>query len=290
MDKLYDLIPFIQDPMIRKVLSSLAVIVLFWLINWLLVSITHRRVEDPKTRYNLKKTISYVLMILGILVVGRIWFQAFESAATFLGLLSAGIAIALRDPLVNMVAWVFILWRKPFVVGNRIQVGEHAGDVIDIRVFQFSILEIGNWVQADQSTGRIIHIPTGKVFEQALCNFDMGFKYIWNEIPVLITFESDWQKAKRILQEIIDEHSGPMVKDAEQEIIASAKKFLIHYKSVTPIVYTSVEDSGVLLTIRHLTEIRKRRGGTQKIWEQILTRFAAEENIDLAYPTYRRVQ
>jgi len=51
-----------------------------------------------------------------------------------------------------------------------------------------------------------------------------------------------------------------------------------------------VEDSGVLLTIRHLTEIRKRRGGTEKIWEKILTRFGAEEHIDLAYPTYRRVQ
>lgn len=277
MEKLNDLIPFIQDPMIRKILGSVAVIALFWLIHWLLVSITHRRVEDPKTRYNLKKTIGYVLVTLGILVVGRIWFQAFESAATFLGLLSAGIAIALRDPLVNFVAWIFILWRKPFVVGNRIQVGEHAGDVIDIRVSQFSILEIGNWVQADQSTGRIIHIPNGKVFEQALCNFDMGFKYIWNEIPVLITFESDWQKAKAILQSIIDEHSGPMIKEAEQEIIASARKFLIYYRSITPIVYTSVEDSGVMLTIRYLTEIRKRRGGAEKIWEQILTRFGAEE-------------
>ncbi|HOY84403.1 MAG TPA: hypothetical protein PLQ80_03800 [Candidatus Syntrophosphaera sp.] len=50
MEKLNDLIPFIQDPMIRKILGSVAVIALFWLIHWLLVSITHRRVEDPKTR------------------------------------------------------------------------------------------------------------------------------------------------------------------------------------------------------------------------------------------------
>ena len=81
-----------------------------------------------------------------------------------------------------------------------------------------------------------------------------------------------------------------MIKEAEQEIIASARKFLNYYRSITPIVYTSVEDSGVMLTIRYLTEIRKRRGGAEKIWEQILTRFGAEEKIDLAYPTYRLVK
>ena len=223
------------------------------------------------------------------MVVGRIWFIAFDSFATYLGLLSAGIAIALRDMLVNMVGWVFIIWRKPFVIGNRVQLVQHAGDVIDIRLFQFTILEIGNWVAADQSTGRIIHIPNGLVFNTPLCNYDAEFRYIWNEIPVLITFESNWEKTKQILQSIVDKLSIVSGKQAEAEIIASAKKYLIFYKVITPTVYTSVEDSGVLLTIRYLTDIRQRRGTTQQIWEEILTRFATEDDIDLAYPTYRRV-
>ena len=70
------------------------------------------------------------------------------------------------------------------------------GDVIDIRVFQFSILEVGNWVDADQSTGRIINIPNGKVFTETMVNYTTGFEYIWNEMPVLVTFESEWEKAK----------------------------------------------------------------------------------------------
>ena len=82
----------------------------------------------------------------------------------------------------------------------------HAGDVIDIRLFQFSINEIGNWVDADQSTGRIIHIPNGIVFTEPQANYTAGFQYIWNEIPVLVTFESDWKKAKQILTDIVNHH------------------------------------------------------------------------------------
>lgn len=72
--------------------------------------------------------------------------------------------------LVSSVLWLFILWRRPFELGDRIQIGEDAGDVIDSRIFQFTILEIGNWVAADQSTGRLIHIPNQSVFTTPLAN------------------------------------------------------------------------------------------------------------------------
>src|SRR5207247_865051 len=93
----------------------------------------------------------------------------------------------------------FILWRRPFEVGDRVQIGPHAGDVIDLGLFQFTLNEIGAWVNADQSTGRIIHVPNGKVFTDPVANYNKGFRYIWNEVPVVVTFESDWRKAKQIL-------------------------------------------------------------------------------------------
>ncbi|MDP2401897.1 MAG: mechanosensitive ion channel, partial [Actinomycetota bacterium] len=244
---------------------------------------------DVRARFNTKKSITYTFVFLGLIIVGTIWFEGIKSLATYLGLLSAGLAIALKDLIANLVGWVFIVLRKPFEVGNRIQIGEHSGDVIDIRPFQFTLLEIGNWVRADQSTGRMVHIPNGMIFTMPVSNYDSGFRYIWNEIPVLITFESDWQKAKQILQEIIDTHALATTATAEKEIIATARRFLIFYKTLTPKVYTSAQDSGVLLTIRYLTEIRSRRGSAEIIWEQILIRFAEHEDINLAYPTYRRV-
>jgi small-conductance mechanosensitive channel len=206
---------------------------------------------------------------------------------TFLGLLSAGIAIALKDPLVNMVAWGFILIRQPFKVGDRIQIGKVSGDVIDIRLFQFSIIEIGNWVDAEQSTGRIIHIPNGVVFTEPQANYTAEFQYIWNEIPVLITFESDWKKAKQILTDIINHHGVMLSNEAEKQLIEAAKKFLIFYSKLTPIVYTSVKDSGVMLTLRYMCNPRERRSIEEKIWEDILIEFAKHTDIDFAYPTQR---
>ena len=270
-----------------KVLTTLAVILFFAGLRYVALRVVYRRVEDTKSLYQWRKTLTYVTYLLGFLTVGRIWFSGFDSISTFLGLLSAGLAIALQDPIVNFAGWVFILWRRPFDVGDRIQIGELQGDVIDVRIFQFTLMEIGNWVAADQSTGRIIHIPNGKVFREALANYSKGFQYIWNEIPVLVTFESNWEKAKEILSETVQQDSDKLSRAAEEQVKLAARKFMIFFNHLSPVVYTEIADSGVLLTIRYLCEPRRRRGTQQKISEDILRRFAECEDIDFAYPTYR---
>ena len=145
----------------------------------------------------------------------------------------------------------------------------------------------GNWVDADQSTGRIIHIPNGIVFNKWQANYTAGFEYIWNEIPVLVTFESDWKKAKEILLEAVNKHAVHLSAEAEKQIKVAAKKFLIFYNKLTPIVYTSVKDCGVMLTIRFLCHVRRRRATDELIWEEVLEQFAKHDDIDFAYPTTR---
>ncbi len=171
--------------------------------------------------------------------------------------------------------------------GDRIQIGKLIGDVIDIRVFQFSLLEVGGWVDADQSTGRVLHVPNGLLMTTPLANYGAGFEYIWNEIPVLVTFESNWRKAKDILLSIAEKHAENLSEKAAQKVRETNRKFMIFYKTFTPTVYTSVKDSGVLLTIRYLCRPRVRRGSTQAIWEDVLDQFAAAPDIDFAYPTRR---
>ncbi|HSB05429.1 MAG TPA: mechanosensitive ion channel domain-containing protein [Thermodesulfobacteriota bacterium] len=196
-------------------------------------------------------------------------------------------AIALKDLLANLAGVIFVVWRRPFEVGDRVQIGSDAGDVIDLRIFQFTLMEIGNWVQADQSTGRIIHIPNGKMFTEPLANYHKGFQHIWNEIPILITFESNWKRGKDILQRIGTKHAEHLSQSAEKRIIEASRKFMIFYSILTPSVYTSVKDSGVLLTIRYLREPRRRRDSQQAIWEDILREFSKCPYIDFAYPTQR---
>lgn len=258
-----------------------------WLFKKITLHIIWKRTTNLKTRYSWQKGTTYAVVILDIIFLGRTWFIGFQSIATFLGLLSAGIVIALKDIISNMAGWAFIIFRRPFSIGDRIQIGENSGDVIDIRVFQFTIMEIGNWVEADQSTGRLINIPNGIIFTDHLANYTLGFEHIWNEIPVLLTFESDWKKGKSILEKIINHHAESLNKDAEDKIREASKKFMIFYSKLTPIVYTSVKDSGVLLTIRYLTDARKRRSTEHAIWEDILSEFAACEEVEFAYPTIR---
>lgn len=270
-----------------KIEASLLIILLLWLIRILAGRLVFRKVSDVRNQYRWRKGINYVTFWLGFALVAALWFQAFHSVGTFLGLLSAGLTIALRDLVAGAAGWLFILWRRPFEVGDRIQIGEHRGDVIDLRVFQFTLLEIGNWVDSDQSTGRIIHVPNGRVLSDVLANYSKGFQFIWDEIPVLITFESNWRKGKQILQGIADKHCEKLSKEAEKRVKEAARRFMIFYNTLTPTVYTSVRDSGVLLTIRYLCRPQRRRGSKQAIWEDILDEFSRCSDLDFAYPTTR---
>jgi small-conductance mechanosensitive channel len=273
-----------------KLLASLLIILALWLLRLLVIRFASRRTEDVRVHYRWRKATAYAAVVLGVLLIGVMWLEDIRSMAVYLGLVSAGLAIALKDPLANLFGWVFILWRRPFVVGDRIQIGQFAGDVIDLRIFQFTLLEIGNWVDADQSTGRVVHIPNGKVFSEALANYTTGFEYIWNEVPVRVTFESNWEKAKEILQEIADRHAAQLSQVAADRIRQATRRFMILYSKLTPTVYTSVEDSGVLLTIRYMCDPRQRRSSEHAIWEGILKAFAEQSDIEFAYPTQRFYQ
>ncbi len=271
----------------RHLVYSLVIILGLVLLRALAIRILRGQVEDVRTRYRWRKTITYVVVVVGVLLIGGVWSESFNKLSLSLGLISAGLAIALRDPIVNLGGWVFIIWRRPFVVGDRIQVAGQAGDVIDQRLFAFTLLEIGNWVNADQSTGRIIHIPNGIVFREPLASYTGGMQHIWIEVPVLLTFESNWKKAKNILKDIGDRLAGDIAAQAEKNMAEVVHKYMILYPKLSPIVYTSVQDSGVLLTIRFLSPPRHRRGITEGMWEAILDAFAQHDDIDFAYPTQR---
>ncbi len=267
--------------------ETVVIILVLWIVRFLSLRLVQRNVENQKTVFKWRKNLTYITVVIGAILLAQIWFTALDSLGTFLGLLTAGIAIALKEPVADVAAWFYILWRKPFDIGDRIQIGDAKGDVIDLRVFKFSILEIGNWVDADQSTGRVIHVPNHNVFTEDVANYTADFEFIWNEIGVYISFESNWKKAKSILQDIVNENMQEFVEQARQEIKRAEKAYLIRYQYLTPIVYTSVKDRGINLTIRFLTNPRKRRGISQAIWEAVLERFAEHDDINFAYPTIR---
>ncbi len=226
------------DPILGyKVLLSGLFVLLFYIFKTISHRIIHRYIKDLRAKYFARKRIDYILFAIAAFFIFRLWILDIGSLGTFLGLLSAGVAVALKDPLMNLAGWMFILWRKPFTVGDRIQIGPHKGDVIDIRAFQFTLLEIENWVKAEQSTGRVIHIPNSRVFTEMVANYTQSFEFIWNEIPVLITFESNYKKAKKLLLDIARKARRTPFRGSRKATEGSGKKIYdnlheIHSNSV----------------------------------------------------------
>jgi small-conductance mechanosensitive channel len=284
---------FIEDhlglpwPVQAKLLQSLLVVALFVLLRWVVSRLIGRRFRDAGQVYLVSKTTGYVLGLVALIVLARVWLGGVVGLGAYLGIASAGLAIALQDPLTNLVGWFYIVARRPFTAGDRIEIGGHAGDVIDISLLHFTLVEIGGWVDADQSTGRVIHLPNGWVFKQSTANYTQGFEFVWNELPVTVTFESNWTAAKKILGEIAARHTAIKSEQAAKQVRRASRKFLISFQHLTPIVWTSVADHGVTLTIRYLCHPRRRRGSAGTIWEDILKAFAARDDIDFAYPTQR---
>lgn len=275
------------SPLTQGIVESISVIVLSVLMRAAIVAVVRRRSDDPRSIYTWRKGTQYVFTVFALTMIISIWFQGTSDVATYLGLLSAGVAVALKDPLANLVGWAFVLWQRPFSVGDRVEIRGMIGDVVDQRFFTFTMLEVGNWTHGEQSTGRVLHVPNSHVFAHPLFNYTEPFDFIWDEIAVVVTFESDWAKAKTILTEIVNVKAEGIIPEAERQLEDTSKKSLISYSNLSPIVYTSVVDVGVKLTIRYLTHTRRRRGSRNDLWEAILIAFGKEDAISLAYPTQR---
>ncbi|MFQ6038780.1 MAG: mechanosensitive ion channel family protein [Candidatus Aminicenantales bacterium] len=269
-----------------RLIYSIAAAVLAYGLSLIIIQIINRRIEDLKRRHKARKFTVYVFTVLWLVIILYIWVRG-GSVTTVLSVMGAGLTLALHQPVTSIEGWILILIRRPYDIGDRIELGGIRGDVIDIRLFYTSILEIGNWVDADQSTGRIVHCPNGKVFTDPIFNYTRGFEYIWNEIPVLITFESNWKKARDILLEVAAESETTTAEAMKKKLKYLSYKYMIHYKKLTPIVWVNIKDSGVELTLRYLTEAQKRRSSQDQICQKILERFSQEPDVELAYPTYR---
>lgn len=272
-----------------KVLLSILILLLQWLLKRLLTRSISKIQGSPTARYNWRKAISYVSNGLAFVGIAFLWSNQFSSFATFLGLLSAGLAIAFRDPIVNMAGWYYVVFRKPFKVGDRIQVDNHIGDVVDVNLFEFMLIEVGNWVDGDQSTGRILHIPNMRVFSSVIANYNALVDYIWDEIEVSVTFESNWRKAKGLLQEILLQHAPQIYQQAEKDLQALSGEYFIQNTKLTPTVYTTVGDYGIRLYLRYLCKPNMRRVSNEEIWEATLDCFMQHDDIEFAYPTRRIV-
>ena len=282
--------PFELTPHAVKALISLAIVLVIYIIMLLIVRIINKRIADLRRRHSARKATLYIATFLALGIVSILWVKNLPTFSVVISVMGAGLVVALGELVLSIAGWFIIIFRRPFSTGDRIEMDGVKGDVIDIRLFQTSLLEVGNWVKEDQSTGRVVHISNSSLFKKPIFNFTRGFEFLWDEIKIVVTFESNWKKAEEIMMAHAQKEVRDVSEEADKRIRKMADQYLIYYKKLTPKVYVKIVDNGAELSLRYLTEVKKRRECQDRLNREILGDFDKEKDIAFAYPTYRIVK
>lgn len=231
-----------------------------------------RRFGRADARYKVRKFIVFsgyllILFFLAILFEDRLGRLSFA-----VGVAGAGVAVALQDVLASIAGAFSIGFSKLYKVGDRVQIGETRGDVIDIGLLRTTLLETGNWVSRDLYNGRIVRIPNSTVLKGSVFNYSQGFQFIWDEIKVLLTTTSDCQLAREMLLRVAKEAIGEYLVEAQ----ASWKTISDNYRSANPrldpTVALVVNGGSLEFTVSYVVDYTKRVA----MQDQLFTRIVEE--------------
>ncbi|MBL7198069.1 MAG: mechanosensitive ion channel [Candidatus Omnitrophica bacterium] len=270
----------------NRILISIVAVFLIYTVKNTVAYYINRKITNINVRHGYRKLTAYISSVIILLILGFVWIRRINVGIIF-SIVGAGLVISLSDFILSFIGWFFIIIRKPFEIGERVQIGTIKGDVVDIRGFYITLLEIGDWVEDEQSTGRIVHIPNNFIFRSPIYNYTKGFDFIWDEVKIGITFESNYKKAKDICLKYLDEFHSTWAKDLDEKIKKAQNIYAISYKELNPTVYVKIVDSGILLSLRYLVKPHQRRFSENFLYEKVLDEFSKANDINFAYTTYR---
>jgi small-conductance mechanosensitive channel len=234
-------LPFSQY-LIPLAMTLLAIAAVYFCVKIVLDGIISRQIPDKKTRYTFNKASSVIALAILIVILIRVWIPDTSSVMVSLGLVTAGFAVAFQDVAKNFLGGVVIIVGRLYEVGDRIEIGGEAGDVIDIGLMNTSLLEIGNWMHDDQPTGRMTLIPNGKVMVTQIHNYTKDHCFIWDELSIPLTFTSDLQKAQRVILNIVRKETEDITHKAEKEINQLEEKYYLSSRGMDPSVGVTPSD------------------------------------------------
>ncbi len=210
--------------------------------------------------------------IVNVIIIFILWDSYLENIITIISFVSAALTLALRELIFNYFAGLYIKIKKPFQIDDRIEFDGTKGDVISLGTLDFELLEVGNNLNGEQSTGRIINVPNSVAINSSIKNYAKNFKYIWSEITVKTTLDEDPDKVKKYLYMIIN--SNEVVKRIPDKMRRDMDNISIdqriYYNKLEPIVYTRVVDSHIEFYIRYLVHPKKNRYVEDDVWNKIL--------------------
>ena len=238
------------------VFGTVSVVALSTVANYIYLSYLKWNVKDVSERFRRQGAFQTVLFIFAGILLVILWARLLEHTGTFLGILGAGLAIALREPLLSIAGRVAILAGHMYRVGDRIELNKMTGDVINVGVFYTRMMEIGNWIHADQVTGRIVQISNSQIFGTPVFNYTQNFSYIWDEVKLPITYNSNLEAASQFcsMSAASTRANSPGSAGAAR---AMWEAFLVPAFELKPNVFMKVTSNWLELSMRYVVTQKK---------------------------------
>ena len=269
----------------RIIITIIVVLIIYIIFKLILEDRFISRVSSSERRYYLSKTFYFIYLIINFITIWIIWVEDLQTLLLGFGLVAAAVTISLQDVAKNFVGGLAIYFNNIYRVGDRIEVGAKKGDVIDIDLLYTTVMEMSEWVSADQHTGRISSLPNALVLSNAVNNYTKDFHFLWDEITVPISYESDWRAAKSLIMDVVVQETHLMKDNAEEEISHMERKYYITKSSTDPEVFLKLTDNWIELTARYVTPVRQRRMIRNKVSHRILEEIEKSEGIKVASQT-----
>lgn len=268
----------LEEKYIVLLLTSLVVIIIFRILKVLGKKVI-QKITTGRKEFVSNQAYQVTLNILEILVFAFLFDDYIKGLMTFISVISAAMTIALRDFILNFFCGIYIKFKKPFKVEDRIQIENTKGDVMSISAFSFEILEVSTKEDNGQSTGIVIHYPNSIIVSKPVKNINKGFKYIWDEIVVKVSLDADLESNKKEIYKIVNSL------DTIKSIPKKMKNLIndvnttnrIYFNKFDPIIYTKIVDDHIELNVRFLMHPKKARYIESVIWDKIYLAYKAKK-------------
>ncbi len=267
----------------EEIILYLYSLVLVYLLTRLVVFVIDRIKPTLETAdlYNRRRIGRIVFVALSIVILIPVFFSRIEYLPTILGLTSVGLIVSLKEITLNLVGWVLIHGSNGFEVGDRIEVDGIKGDVINIGIMRFTLIELYREYNSDQSSNRLIHFPNNVTVLQKIFVVSQKMDFVWDEMRLHLSLDSNWVKAETLCNEILRNESVLDNKILEEKTRELSKNYLVRLGKTTPIVYTTIEEGEILMSLRYLTPIREKRFHRSSVSKAVLSAFAKESDIQI---------
>ena len=233
-----------------------------------------RRFGRADARYKVRKFVVFS-GYLSILIFLAFVFEDRLSRLSFaLGVVGAGVAVALQDVLASFAGAFSIGFSKLYAVGDRVQIGETRGDVIDIGLLRTTLLETGNWVSGDLYNGRIVRIPNSAVLKGSVFNYSQGFRFVWDEIKIPFTTTSDCQFAREMLLRVAKEAIGEYLAEAQTSWKAISDNYRSENPPLEPNVALVVDAGSLEFSVSYVVDYAKRTAMKDQLFTKIVQEVA----------------